>query len=123
MAMTKKEKEQLDDAVKQVQIVSALHWTRKVTKDVPIPQGDEMTTGFDFNIHTRTVNQYYSFSHRHGRGQHGTGSIGSQNGLALYSTKTLALKAMRFEMEQEFARQLLSVDTEIEKEQSKGETK
>lgn len=118
MAMTKKEKEYVEQLEHEVRLKAALRWTDKVLPDLPHPKyGDKDTSGWTFNSYNGEVRQSWSSTVAHGSGASRSVGFGaSQNSIAMYSTKILALKAMRFEMENKFARDLAKVDLEIKKE-------
>lgn len=117
MAMTKKEKEYVAQLEEQVGIAMALRHTERVDPDIPVPalssgihtQG--WTAGYD------SVRESWSESTRHGEGRRASTPPGSasQKGIPLYSTKLLALKAVRYKMEQRFANQLWLIDQQIQK--------
>ena len=107
MAMTKKEKEAMEDAL----IQCALRSTSEVHPDVLAPNGDGRTKGWM----VRGSDAIYGWSEfsRHGSYSSTHASRGSED---LYSTRILALKAVRYKMEQEFARQLRQIDKKINEE-------
>jgi hypothetical protein len=116
MAMNKKERETLEAALTEC----ALRRTAPVAPDVAPPKGNELSTGF---LHVGgmsygRIEPACSSSINHGRGQ--TNRTTSQGARWLYSTKLLALKALRYEVETECARKLRSIDREIEEEIAKG---
>lgn len=122
MAMNKKEQAELEQAKRDAALAKALRWTdAKPEKDVVIPERGRHTTGWDYYCTSYSgvsgrIYQKWSENGRHGDGD-GTERInGSQNGIALYSTKILALKALRAEMELACANELLKIDQQIEKE-------
>jgi hypothetical protein len=126
MAMNKKEKEQLDNALENAKIAKALRWTEpKPERDLPKPDYQiglgTFTSGWDYNTNGYTPNVYQAWSESvsHGAGEKRDG-YGSQNGIDLYSTKLLALKALRADMELNFAKKLLKIDEQIEKEMNNG---
>lgn len=115
MAMNKKEQKELEDA----KIAAALRWTAPVAPDVnppsPMHPGERLSKGFLFNAHSREVRPSCSssISHSYGRDDKTT----SQGARALYSTRLLALKALRHECEKQFAEILRIIDKRIEGEQ------
>ncbi len=118
MAMTKKEKADFDAAIKRANTLAALRWTEPVEKDVPIPEHfTDSTSGWDFNTYSGTVRQMWSECVSHGDGLKRTGSA-SQNGLWLFSTKLLALRALRHAVEREAADKLRKIDDAITAEMS-----
>lgn len=109
MAMNKKEQKELEDA----KITAALRWTAPVEPDIRIPEKG-LTKGFLFNVYSREVVVACSspVSHSYGRDD----VTRSQNPRELYSTRLLALKALRHECEKQFAEILRSIDKRIEGE-------
>ena len=119
MAMTKKERAEMDAAIDRAIMLGALRWTSPVEPDVPIPTGyNQRSSGFGFNAHTGTVSAQWSGSVTHGEGTYRQYS-GTQGGKRLYSARVLALKAMRHQMELQFAQKLMAVDKEIAEEEAK----
>jgi len=96
MAMTKKEKEYVEHLENEVRLKAALRWTDPVEKD--FKSGDKDTSGWTFNSYNGEVKQSRSST------------------VSMYSTRLLALKAMRREMENKYSTALAKVDREIEKE-------
>ena len=124
MAMTKKERAAMDNAINKLAIVAALRWTDPVDKDLPHPTWENHgadISGWDYRSHGDYPMAYEAWSEMcaHGDGPKRTSRIcGSQNGVDLYSTKLLALKACRHEVEKEAARKLAKIDRMIEEEKS-----
>jgi hypothetical protein len=123
MAMNKAEKAM----VQGLRVLASLRWTQPVLRDVkpPVPIDDfgSMTTGWDFNAHTLEVDRWWSTTTSHGRGVKAESRYsGMRESQALFSTKVLALRAMRYEVEQMAARRLASIDARIEEaiEEEKG---
>ncbi len=112
MAMTKKERAEFDAALTAARVLGALRWTTPVERDVPPPQwGAPNSTGYIFNAYTSSVDVACS-----GHVSHGVGSatqLRSQGALHLFSTKLLALKALRCAVESQAARTLAAIDTRI----------
>lgn len=116
MAMNKKEKQLVED----LKIKAALRWTSPVEIDVPIPSHDslefgEVIKGYSFNSYCRSVDISCSSSMYHNL--HGDTKTTSQQPIEQHSTKLLALKAMRHEVEKEFAKELYKIDLRIEEEE------
>jgi len=112
MAMTKKEKAEFDAA----KTLAALRWTEPVKKDLPAPSEGSIT-GWDFNTYSCVIAQQWSEPTSYGDGEKRLSQwvSGRQDGKPLYSTKLLALKALRNAVEKESAIKLLSIDIKIEK--------
>jgi len=117
MAITKKEKAEFDAAILAAKTLAALRWTEPVKKDLPIPSSGTVS-GWDFNSYSCIIVQQWSEPESHGDGEKRSNQwgISYQNGKPLYSTKLLALKALRHEVENKVAKQLLSIDIQIEQE-------
>ena len=113
--MNKKERAEFDAAILRANTLAALRWTAPVTKDLPVPDGGGTTTGYDYNTHACTVTGFWSESTAHGDGVKRSGSA-SQNGKALFSTRLLALRALRHDFESVAAEKLRKIDGDIERE-------
>ena len=115
MAMTKKEKAAMQAAIDRAELLAALRWTAPVERDVGIPlQG--YSEGWDYNAHSQRVWQGWSDRVAHGEGkapEAGKYRSGSQGSRRMFSTKARALAAMRHEMEQKAAADLMKVDRQI----------
>lgn len=116
MAMTKKEKAEFDSAIYSAELLAALRWTQEVNPDLPKPQNfNNHIEGWDFNAVTKKVEKYWSDSVSHGPGEsYAQKTYGSQKGMPLYSTKSLALKALRHAIELKAAQDLLAIDKRID---------
>lgn len=112
--MNKKEKQQLESAEHTRDLAFALRWSRAtpLEHDIAVPTAaDARVDGFTFNTYTRSTISAWSEHHRHGA----VGSAAAQqNGIALYSTRKLALMALRHALELEFAATLLRIDAKID---------
>lgn len=115
--MTKKEKAEFDAAIRRAETIAALRWTWPVEKDLPIPEWGKQTSGFDFNLYSMEVVERWSEYSAHGLGPKRLG-VASQNGRQLFSTRALALKALRHAVEKEAAENLLKIDKMITDELS-----
>jgi len=118
MAMTKKEREAFDAAIKKAEILGALRWTTPVAKDVPIPEN-----GYSegWIAYSNSVQKSWSGQHRHGNGDapapEDIYKSASQRGVSMYSTRLLALKALRNNTEKEAAEELRKIDRMIAEEE------
>jgi hypothetical protein len=119
MAMNKKEQAALDEAKKMADLRYSLRWTSKerINHDLH-PEYKKTIFGYSFNTHNERIYPEWSQLARHGSG-HPPEEItwktsASQNGVSLYSTKQLALKALRFELEIKFAETLRRIDNQID---------
>ena len=114
MAMTKKERAQFDSAIKAARIAGALRWTSPVAPDVPTPtQFSTLSKGWLFGTYSQRVERACSSMTGHSFGN--DDKTTTQGSKFLYSTELLALKAMRHEMESDFARKLAAVDERIQR--------
>ena len=122
MAMNKAEKKQLEDAIDKARLYAAFHITPEITPDLVAPNSDDgmyaHIYGYAFNEHTRTVFEAWSESVRNGTG-HKERKHGTQGKRDLYSTKSLALQALRHKVAMKTADILASIDLMIEKELNK----
>lgn len=113
MAMNKKEQAAFDAAIADAEVNRALRWSDyKTEKDVPRPS-DGYVNGWSFNSYNGSVYLSWSGTVTHGDGPVVDGKrppYGSQRSIEQYSTKEKALKAMRREMEMDFANKLARVD-------------
>jgi len=120
MAMTKKEKAAFEEAL----TLSALRATAGAEPDVMPPEAfKDVSVGFTFagaSGYSPRVEKAWSTSVSHGTGEPKT--HGSQNARSLFSTKLLALQALRRAVELECCKILRRIDVMIEKEME-GETK
>lgn len=120
MAMTKKEREAFDAALKKAEILGALRWTTPVAKDVPPPaQSSDYSQGFE--AYSTSVQESWSGVVTHGDGKAPTLGArhysASQRPIWLYSTRLLALRALRHKKEIEAAEELRKIDLLIAKEE------
>lgn len=117
MAMTKKEAAAFEALQNEIRLAKALRWTEQVAIDVPPPGFGEMhekiSKGWLYNAYNLAVNPACSSSIHHSSGRDDkTTTLGAK---WLYSTRKLALQAMRNEVEREAAAKLAKIDAEIEK--------
>ena len=116
MAMNKKEQAM----VEALRVQAAFHRTVEVLPDVPLPELDakELSVGY-LPVGTRgesaRVERACSSRTGHSVGTHDRTT--SQNPRTLYSTRMLALQALRYEVEQECALRLRRIDKMMEAEQ------
>jgi hypothetical protein len=109
MAMTKKEQAAMDELCKQLALAKALRFTDHVDKDVfPPEEFMKLSTGWVYNAHTLEVSVACSSAVSHGIGI--TDRTTTQRPIRMYSTKILALQALRNELEQMYATKLAYVD-------------
>lgn len=124
MAMTKKEQAAMQAAIDRADTLAALRWTAPVRRDVDVPK-DGYSEGWDYNAYTRETRPGWSCRVSHGSGpapgKDGQRRVsGSQGSRRLYSTQALALAAMRHEIEQKAAADLLKIDRQIAALQESG---
>lgn len=131
MAMTKKEQEAMKEAIDRANLLAALRWTEPVSKDLPPPSHSwkpgstesRYTEGWAFNDYNKTVYQAWSESISHGTGPYPSDSryrSASQRPLSMFSTKLLALKALRHAVEKIAAADLMEIDRQIAAEQTEA---
>lgn len=107
------------EAERAMRIAQALRWTGPTpAPDVAPPDTHGLTTGYMFNVYAQYVEVACSSSVSHAIGR--TDRTTSQRPLHLYSTRLLALRALRAESERKFAEQLAKIDEQIEAERRKG---
>jgi hypothetical protein len=104
----------------RLKMLLALRHYPEVLPDVAPPESrigsfGELTTGYMFNAYSKTVSCACSSSTSHAIGL--TNRTTSQRPIFMYSTKKLALKAMLYEMSQNFASALRDVEKKIEAEE------
>ena len=124
MAMNKKERAAFDAALNEARVLGALRWTFPVEKDVMRPDGSigAHTEGWDINstsTYSAVAFKAWSESCSHGTGDFPIGNkyrSASQGGVSLYSTKLLALRAVRHEVEKIAAKRLAEIDAMIAEE-------
>ena len=116
MAMSKKEQETVRELKRKLSVLAALRWTDAVHPDIPIPDFQTITKGWMTGYERADKAMSSSISHKRGDWEDRSWS---QQPRALYSTELLALKALRHEMEEQFAEKLASVDLQIAR--AKGE--
>lgn len=88
--------------------------------DIPPPPAfGDVTRGYTLSLHYREAVPACSSHSTHGLGKE-TESI-RRGGLALYSSEVLALRALRQQLEAQFAGQLREVDKKIEAALAKSE--
>ena len=109
-------------AIDRADTLAALRWTAPVRRDVDVPK-DGYSEGWDYNAYTREVFTGWSSTVTHGTGpapEAGKYKSGSQQPRRYYSTQALALAAMRHEIEQKAAADLLKIDRQITALQESG---
>ena len=120
--MTKKEQAAMNAAIDRADTLAALRWTAPVRRDVGIPETG-YSQGWDYNAYTQIVFHGWSGPVSHGKGpasEAGKYRSASQQPRRYYSTQALALAAMRHEIEQKAAADLLKIDRQIAALQESG---
>jgi len=119
MAMNKKEKKELEDLKTKL----ALRFTEPVERDLMPPNTSDdfrkIVNGYSYNAYNLRIGKSCSSSIYHNR--HGWDETTAQEPIEQYSTKLLALKAMRNEVELQSAKKLREIDLMIEQEVEAGE--
>lgn len=115
IAATKARKEAEAIVALEAARCAALRRTVPVARDLPIPDAFGVeTSGWDFNAYTGHARRVWSERCFHGDGAKKPSiHAGSQGGVALFSTKALALAALRHAVERECADKLLAIDKQI----------
>lgn len=121
MAMTKREQAEMAELRTRLGMLEALARQVEIpAKDLPRPTIG-MNQGWDYNIYTKRVEPYTSESHAHYRGAHlfkrdWDAHSWSQGGRDLYSSKKLALQALRAAMQRTHATELANIDRQLAQE-------
>jgi hypothetical protein len=113
MAMTKKEKGYVEFLENEIAEAIAFRFTEDIAPDVFPPTGyDEIAIGYDFNSYNSTVSPAWTSSNSHGSG-HVRDRSASREAIDLYSTKKLALRALRRTLEKKYSAELARIDRMI----------
>lgn len=116
---TKKQLAEQAEQARESRIRAALHWTEEAPgPDVqPPPQEkwSELATGHMFNAYTLRVDVACTSRVSHAIGR--TDKADSQRPMQLYSTRLLALHALRNAVERECAEKLAKIDQMTEEEE------
>lgn len=114
--MTKAERERQEHAANEARIRAALRWTEEAPgPDVAPGSWRELSTGYLFNAPTGRVDVACSSPTSHAFGQ--IDQTTTQGARHLYSTRLLALRAMRNAVERACAERLAAIDRQIEQEE------
>lgn len=120
MAMTKKEQTAFESLQHQLRLAKALRFTESVERDVMPPSNyDGLAKGWDYNAYIGgpRVEKACSSCVHHGFGD--DTKTTSQGTRRLFSTKLLALRALRVEVESKVAEILAKIDEQIEEEKAR----
>ena len=120
MAMTKKEVGAFEKMADDLRLAKALRWTEPVVPDVDIPSQEnyELSTGWLYNAYmggsgySPRIEPACSSRVGHGFGRNDNTS--SQGARRLFSTRLLALRACRADVEWQCAVKLAEIDRLIE---------
>jgi len=119
MAMTKKEQQAMADLQQELRLAKAMRFTEDVRPDVAPPSGSGLTKGFLYNNYIGGHSGPHvepacsgCVSHAFGQDDHTT----TQDPKFLYSTRLLALRALRHSVEIQVATLLAGIDQQIEEE-------
>ena len=116
MAMNKKEQAAMQAAIDRADLLSALRWSAPVERNVA-PPDIGYSEGWDMNAYNKSVWLGWSSSANHGTGPApkagGRYMSASQQCRSLYSTKAIALAALRHEVERRAAADLMNIDRQI----------
>jgi hypothetical protein len=111
MAMTKKEREEMEALRRELAIASAFRMTDPVDRDLPPPTDfSDLSRGWDFNAHNRSVEKACSSCVHHGSGWERTNT---QRPAHLYSTERRAWLALRYAIARQAAAHLAEIDARI----------
>ena len=120
MAMNKKEQAEFDAAKKAVIVARALNWSEPVEPNMPAPRHGEEITGYLPHAYCGTFLYARSSSIGHATSRDEMPKrTSTQNARSLYSTKLLALRAVRYQVELECAKKLADIDIQIAVEKAK----
>lgn len=112
--LSKKKEAELLQQQRESRIRAALHWTEPAAgPDVGIPDDYKtLVTGYTFNAYAMQVYEACTTEFFHAVGR--TDRVEAQGPLRLYSTRLLALRALRNAVERECAERLAKIDQMIE---------
>lgn len=114
MAMNKKEKKMIED----LKIFCALRFTEKVEKDVDPPTIEDVSgkiiNGWNFNSYNMSAHKSCSSALSHSND--GWDKTRCQSPIKQFSSRLLAIKAMRNDIEYDCACKLRKIDIMIEQE-------
>lgn len=113
MAMTKAEKQRMSDLSVSLACEQSMYISEPQHPDLPVPETSEATEGWMYNLSSRRVETARSHSYKHQLGERSERSGWSQRGIALFSTKSRALKALRGELSRGYALTLAELDERI----------
>ena len=115
MAMNKAEKERMGLLELELKLLSSFKLSAPVLKDLmpPASYSDGLSKGWDFNSYNGEVFKACSSSIGNGTGWDKTTS---QNSKALFSTRKLALMALRYATERELLIKLSKIDEDLTKD-------
>lgn len=112
MAMNKKERDELDSLKAELAKAKAFRFTEPVERDVfPPTYTGGLRKGWDFNGYNGEIAKCCTSAISHSWGDDTKTS--SQNARSLFSTRLLALEALRFALEHKYATHLAKVDSLI----------
>lgn len=111
------EKRAREEALEHEAELAAFRRTECVSPDVkPSDTFSAYSTGWAYNAYSMVVSEAWSTSVTNGTFYNGLKTGGSRGKRWLFSSKTLALMAMRYELELEAAKKLRRLDKMIEAE-------
>lgn len=130
MVMTKKERAETDAEIDRWRTAAALRWTEVVAPDVARPTATFGKHATGFRAQTTTygveVNQFWAAHSVFGMGTDPDSTpsyLVSRGSINLHSTKILALKALRNQVEKKAAEDMLAIDKSIDALQKNQTTK
>lgn len=116
MALNKKEQQKMADLAEECCLARALRWSESETLPDLAPPQSGFVNGWSLNIYREDIFPSWSAANCHGlehRKPDSKQEYASQNGIKQYSTKELALRALRAGMERKFAKSLAKIDARI----------
>lgn len=119
MAMTKKERADIDAQLHALRLKLALRWSEPCPPNLPPPSigasGMPHTEGWMFNFHSMRVDRAWSerLNHGHGEYRNGAHRAASQGSRSMYISRLDALRGMRNAIERDAAEKLLKIDEMI----------
>jgi hypothetical protein len=122
MAMNKKEQAEMERLRDELRLAKALRFTEKVEPDVPIPESfSGLAKGFLYNSYLAEPRVVPACSSSVSHGWGNSDRTTTQQPRRLYSTRLLALRACRHDLEKQCAKLLADIDAQIENETTRTE--
>lgn len=121
MAMNKKEQAAFEAMKREILLAKAFRFTERVKPDIMPPTTSELRKGWHYNSYIGSysgprVHRACTSAVHHSIGN--DTKTDTQQPLSLYSTKLLALRALRHDVEKQVANILADIDEQIEAEKA-----